>query len=97
MKRCSGEFFLFCLLCVCRFCEQSYLFIFYVYVCIKDVSDRIEKEPADSPIVVRLETAGRLVVRTNWRMHISVPLQTGSHTQTHPRSSTCTLNICAGQ
>uniref|UniRef100_A0AAQ4Q8F1 non-specific serine/threonine protein kinase n=1 Tax=Gasterosteus aculeatus aculeatus TaxID=481459 RepID=A0AAQ4Q8F1_GASAC len=42
----------------------------------QDVSDRIEKEPADSPIVVRLETAGRAVVRTNWRMHISVPLQT---------------------
>uniref|UniRef100_A0A8C6TLE4 Serine/threonine-protein kinase/endoribonuclease IRE1 n=1 Tax=Neogobius melanostomus TaxID=47308 RepID=A0A8C6TLE4_9GOBI len=34
------------------------------------------KEPSDSPIVVRLETAGRSVVRTNWRMHISVPLQT---------------------
>ncbi|XP_007541854.1 serine/threonine-protein kinase/endoribonuclease IRE1-like [Poecilia formosa] len=42
----------------------------------QDVSDRIEKEPAESPIVVRLETAGRSVVRTNWRMHISVPLQT---------------------
>ncbi|XP_056228457.1 serine/threonine-protein kinase/endoribonuclease IRE1 isoform X2 [Seriola aureovittata] len=42
----------------------------------QDVSDRIEKEPADSRIVVRLETAGRAVVRTNWRMHISVPLQT---------------------
>uniref|UniRef100_A0A8D3BZM8 Serine/threonine-protein kinase/endoribonuclease IRE1 n=1 Tax=Scophthalmus maximus TaxID=52904 RepID=A0A8D3BZM8_SCOMX len=42
----------------------------------QDVSDRIEKEPADSPIVVRLENAGRAVVRTNWRMHISVPLQT---------------------
>ncbi|KAF7662674.1 hypothetical protein LDENG_00230280 [Lucifuga dentata] len=42
----------------------------------QDVSDRIEKEPADSPIVIRLETAGRVVVRTNWRMHISVPLQT---------------------
>ncbi|KAG7237104.1 hypothetical protein INR49_032854 [Caranx melampygus] len=42
----------------------------------QDVSDRIEKEPADSPIVVRLETAGRSVVRTNWRMHISAPLQT---------------------
>ncbi|PWA21291.1 hypothetical protein CCH79_00018427 [Gambusia affinis] len=42
----------------------------------QDVSDRIEKEPAESPIVVRLETAGRAVVRTNWRMHISVPLQT---------------------
>ncbi|KAM6972362.1 serine/threonine-protein kinase/endoribonuclease IRE1 [Aplochiton taeniatus] len=42
----------------------------------QDVSDRIEKEPVDSPIVVRLETAGRAVVRTNWRMHISAPLQT---------------------
>ncbi|KAK2817283.1 hypothetical protein Q5P01_025474 [Channa striata] len=42
----------------------------------QDVSDRIEKEPADSPIVVRLESGGRFVVRTNWRMHISVPLQT---------------------
>uniref|UniRef100_A0A8C6M0Y5 Serine/threonine-protein kinase/endoribonuclease IRE1 n=1 Tax=Nothobranchius furzeri TaxID=105023 RepID=A0A8C6M0Y5_NOTFU len=42
----------------------------------QDVSDRIEKEPADSPVVVRLETAGRTVVRTNWRMHISGPLQT---------------------
>lgn len=42
----------------------------------QDVSDRIEKEPSDSPIVVKLETAGRAVVRTNWRMHISVPLQT---------------------
>lgn len=42
----------------------------------QDVSDRIEKEPAESQIVVRLETAGRSVVRTNWRMHISVPLQT---------------------
>ncbi|KAM3865151.1 serine/threonine-protein kinase/endoribonuclease IRE1 [Diretmus argenteus] len=42
----------------------------------QDVSDRIEKEPVDSSIVVRLETAGRAVVRTNWRMHISVPLQT---------------------
>ncbi|KAF5891401.1 serine/threonine-protein kinase/endoribonuclease IRE1-like, partial [Clarias magur] len=41
----------------------------------QDVSDRIEKEPAESPIVVRLETSGRSVVRTNWRMHISVPLQ----------------------
>lgn len=41
----------------------------------QDVSDRIEKEPADSAVVVRLETAGRSVVRTNWRMHISAPLQ----------------------
>ncbi|XP_062392868.1 serine/threonine-protein kinase/endoribonuclease IRE1 [Sardina pilchardus] len=41
----------------------------------QDVSDRIEKEAADSEIVLRLETAGRGVVRTNWRMHISSPLQ----------------------
>ncbi|MCJ8747682.1 hypothetical protein PDJAM_G00156230 [Pangasius djambal] len=41
----------------------------------QDVSDRIEKEPPESPIVVRLETSGRFVVRTNWRMHISAPLQ----------------------
>ncbi|XP_066517792.1 serine/threonine-protein kinase/endoribonuclease IRE1 isoform X2 [Hoplias malabaricus] len=41
----------------------------------QDVSDRIEKEPADSAIITRLETAGRSVVRTNWRMHISAPLQ----------------------
>uniref|UniRef100_A0A8C2KZJ8 Serine/threonine-protein kinase/endoribonuclease IRE1 n=1 Tax=Cyprinus carpio TaxID=7962 RepID=A0A8C2KZJ8_CYPCA len=42
----------------------------------QDVSDRIEKEPADSAIVARLENSGRSVVRTNWRMHISAPLQT---------------------
>ncbi|XP_068607073.1 serine/threonine-protein kinase/endoribonuclease IRE1 [Brachionichthys hirsutus] len=42
----------------------------------QDVSDRIEKEPTSSRIVVRLETAGRAVVRANWRMHISGPLQT---------------------
>uniref|UniRef100_A0A8C2D808 non-specific serine/threonine protein kinase n=1 Tax=Cyprinus carpio TaxID=7962 RepID=A0A8C2D808_CYPCA len=41
----------------------------------QDVSDRIEKEPADSTIVARLENSGRSVVRTNWRMHISAPLQ----------------------
>uniref|UniRef100_A0A673M791 Serine/threonine-protein kinase/endoribonuclease IRE1 n=1 Tax=Sinocyclocheilus rhinocerous TaxID=307959 RepID=A0A673M791_9TELE len=41
----------------------------------QDVSDRIEKEPADSAIVSRLENSGRSVVRTNWRMHISAPLQ----------------------
>ncbi|XP_076846149.1 serine/threonine-protein kinase/endoribonuclease IRE1 [Brachyhypopomus gauderio] len=41
----------------------------------QDVSDRIEKEPSESAIVVRLEMSGRSVVRTNWRMHISAPLQ----------------------
>lgn len=43
----------------------------------QDVSDRIEKEPAAGPIVSALEAGGRAVVRTNWRMHISLPLQTG--------------------
>ncbi|XP_069762136.1 serine/threonine-protein kinase/endoribonuclease IRE1 isoform X3 [Narcine bancroftii] len=42
----------------------------------QDVSDRIEKEPLEGPIVSKLEASGRMVVRTNWRMHISVPLQT---------------------
>ncbi|NXF01288.1 ERN1 endoribonuclease, partial [Smithornis capensis] len=41
----------------------------------QDVSDRIEKEPAEGPIVSALESGGRAVVRTNWRMHISLPLQ----------------------
>uniref|UniRef100_A0A8B9R842 non-specific serine/threonine protein kinase n=1 Tax=Anas platyrhynchos TaxID=8839 RepID=A0A8B9R842_ANAPL len=42
----------------------------------QDISDRIEKEPAEGPIVTALEMGGRSVVRTNWRMHISLPLQT---------------------
>ncbi|NWR66539.1 ERN1 endoribonuclease, partial [Bucorvus abyssinicus] len=42
----------------------------------QDVSDRIEKEPAEGPIISALEAGGRAVVRTNWRMHISLPLQT---------------------
>lgn len=46
----------------------------------QDISDRIEKEPAEGPIVTALETGGRSVVRTNWRMHISLPLQTGRST-----------------
>ncbi|XP_019397368.1 PREDICTED: serine/threonine-protein kinase/endoribonuclease IRE2 isoform X1 [Crocodylus porosus] len=42
----------------------------------QDVSDRIEREPAEGPIVTALEAEGRAVVRMSWRMHISVPLQT---------------------
>ncbi|NXE54448.1 ERN1 endoribonuclease, partial [Casuarius casuarius] len=42
----------------------------------QDVSDRIEKEPAEGPIVSALEAGARVVVRVNWRMHISLPLQT---------------------
>uniref|UniRef100_A0A8D2PJ58 Serine/threonine-protein kinase/endoribonuclease IRE1 n=1 Tax=Zosterops lateralis melanops TaxID=1220523 RepID=A0A8D2PJ58_ZOSLA len=41
----------------------------------QDVSDRVEKEPAEGPIVSALESGARAVVRTNWRMHISLPLQ----------------------
>ncbi|KTG47292.1 hypothetical protein cypCar_00021629, partial [Cyprinus carpio] len=42
----------------------------------QDVSDRIEKEPLDGPIVRQLERGGRVVVRGVWRDHITVPLQT---------------------
>uniref|UniRef100_A0AAX7SKL2 non-specific serine/threonine protein kinase n=1 Tax=Astatotilapia calliptera TaxID=8154 RepID=A0AAX7SKL2_ASTCA len=42
----------------------------------QDVSDRIEKEPLDGPIVRQLERGGRTVVKGDWREHITVPLQT---------------------
>uniref|UniRef100_A0A4W4DU76 non-specific serine/threonine protein kinase n=1 Tax=Electrophorus electricus TaxID=8005 RepID=A0A4W4DU76_ELEEL len=42
----------------------------------QDVSDRIEKEPLDGPIVRQLERGGRGVVKGDWREHITVPLQT---------------------
>uniref|UniRef100_A0A8D3DFZ8 Serine/threonine-protein kinase/endoribonuclease IRE1 n=1 Tax=Scophthalmus maximus TaxID=52904 RepID=A0A8D3DFZ8_SCOMX len=42
----------------------------------QDVSDRIEKEPLDGPIVRQLERWGRAVVKGDWREHITVPLQT---------------------
>lgn len=42
------------------------------------MSDRIEKESLDGPIVKELERAGRAVVKMDWREHITVPLQTGS-------------------
>ncbi|XP_030646250.1 serine/threonine-protein kinase/endoribonuclease IRE1 [Chanos chanos] len=42
----------------------------------QDVSDRIEKEPVDGPIVRQLERGGRAVVKGDWREHITVPLQT---------------------
>uniref|UniRef100_A0A8C7Y9M9 non-specific serine/threonine protein kinase n=1 Tax=Oryzias sinensis TaxID=183150 RepID=A0A8C7Y9M9_9TELE len=42
----------------------------------QDVSDRIEKEPLDGPIVRQLERGGRAVVQGDWREHITVPLQT---------------------
>ncbi|XP_042293658.1 LOW QUALITY PROTEIN: serine/threonine-protein kinase/endoribonuclease IRE2 [Sceloporus undulatus] len=42
----------------------------------QDVSDRIEKEPAEGPIISALEAGSHAVVRGNWRAHISIPLQT---------------------
>uniref|UniRef100_A0A672H7V6 Serine/threonine-protein kinase/endoribonuclease IRE1 n=1 Tax=Salarias fasciatus TaxID=181472 RepID=A0A672H7V6_SALFA len=42
----------------------------------QDVSDRIEKEPLDGPIVRQLERGGRAVVKGDWREQITVPLQT---------------------
>ncbi|XP_025902696.1 serine/threonine-protein kinase/endoribonuclease IRE1 isoform X1 [Nothoprocta perdicaria] len=42
----------------------------------QDVSDRIEKESLDGPIVRQLEKKGREVVKMDWREHITVPLQT---------------------
>lgn len=64
----------------------------HLFTCarLQDVSDRIEKEPAESPIVLTLENGGRAVVRTNWRMHISAPLQIGTHTHTHTPTHTHT-------
>ncbi|XP_077575176.1 serine/threonine-protein kinase/endoribonuclease IRE1 isoform X2 [Stigmatopora nigra] len=41
----------------------------------QDISDRIENEPLDSEIMVNLESNRRGVIRINWRLHISVPLQ----------------------
>lgn len=55
------------------------LFVTCVPVCdLQDVSDRIEKEALDGPIVKRLERGGRDVVKLDWREHITVPLQTGT-------------------
>lgn len=59
----SGILIKFHILCLCG--------------CLQDVSDRIEKEPLDGPIVRQLERGGRAVVKGDWREHITVPLQTG--------------------
>ncbi|XP_054160435.1 serine/threonine-protein kinase/endoribonuclease IRE1-like [Oppia nitens] len=42
---------------------------------LQDVSDRIEKEPVDSPVVLTLERGGLDVCRGDWRRHISIELQ----------------------
>uniref|UniRef100_A0A5F8GZL4 non-specific serine/threonine protein kinase n=1 Tax=Monodelphis domestica TaxID=13616 RepID=A0A5F8GZL4_MONDO len=41
----------------------------------QDVSDRVEKEAAEGPLVTALEAGGRIVVRQNWHSCISGPLQ----------------------
>lgn len=57
----------------------------------QDISDRVEKEPMEGPIVSALEAGGRSVVRTNWRMHISLPLQTGECAGA--RLTACSLSL----
>ncbi|XP_041473191.1 serine/threonine-protein kinase/endoribonuclease IRE1-like [Lytechinus variegatus] len=41
----------------------------------QDVSDRIEKEPVDCPLLVALETGSKKVVRDDWRQNITSELQ----------------------
>jgi len=36
----------------------------------QDVSDRVEKDQFDSPVLIALENCGECVVRKNWNMHI---------------------------
>jgi hypothetical protein len=45
----------------------------------QDVSDRIEKEPADCEVVLSLEHCGLPVVKNDWRQHITVELQNGKN------------------
>uniref|UniRef100_G1PJZ9 non-specific serine/threonine protein kinase n=1 Tax=Myotis lucifugus TaxID=59463 RepID=G1PJZ9_MYOLU len=42
----------------------------------QDVSDWLEKESEQGPLVMALEAGGSAVVRGNWHKHITVPLQT---------------------
>uniref|UniRef100_A0A7N5JP51 Serine/threonine-protein kinase/endoribonuclease IRE2 n=1 Tax=Ailuropoda melanoleuca TaxID=9646 RepID=A0A7N5JP51_AILME len=42
----------------------------------QDVSDWLEKESEQGPLVTALEAGGSAVVRGDWQKHISVPLQT---------------------
>lgn len=44
----------------------------------QDVSDWLEKESEQAPLVMGLEAGGSMVVRGDWYKHISVPLQTGT-------------------
>ncbi|EHH31517.1 Inositol-requiring protein 2 [Macaca mulatta] len=43
----------------------------------QDVSDWLEKESEQEPLMRALEAGGCAVVRDNWHEHISMPLQTG--------------------
>lgn len=43
----------------------------------QDVSDRLEKEPADGPLLSTLEAESLMVVRGDWQAHLSAPLQAG--------------------
>ncbi len=45
---------------------------------LQDVSDRIEKEPLDCPLLVSLETGAKDVVKADWRANITIELQTGN-------------------
>ncbi|XP_046783517.1 serine/threonine-protein kinase/endoribonuclease IRE2 isoform X1 [Gallus gallus] len=61
-------------------CSVGYEFLPHIspthpHCTVQDVSDRVEKEPAEGALVAALEAGSRAVVRTNWRMHISLPLQ----------------------
>lgn len=71
-------------------------FLHVFFVCAQDVSDRIEKEALDGPIVRQLERGGRAVVKGCWRQHITVPLQTGtlwSYMEMQPGVEMCGWNI----
>jgi len=47
------------------------------YAIVQDVSDRIEKEPATSPIMQSLESGGIAVVKGDWRNNITEDLRQG--------------------
>ncbi|XP_072026641.1 serine/threonine-protein kinase/endoribonuclease IRE1-like [Amphiura filiformis] len=42
----------------------------------QDVSDRIEKEPLNCPLLVSMETEAKEVVKSDWRNNITIELQT---------------------
>jgi serine/threonine-protein kinase/endoribonuclease IRE1 len=44
----------------------------------QDVSDRIEKDDADSEVLQRLESSALVIVRRDWRQHITFELQNGT-------------------